>query len=156
MLFRSTKGLSCPVGSLVVGARNFIHEARRNRKILGGGMRQAGVFAAAGIVALNEMVDRLAEDHANARRLAEGLADMPGIEIDPAAVPTNILFFQLVDPSIAPQELADHLRERRVVISRGPSRRIRMVTHYGIEAEHIDRALHAFHEVLAKTHGYSG
>ena len=94
-MFCLSKGLCAPVGSMLAGSRDFIDEARRVRKILGGGMRQAGILAAAGIVALNEMVDRLAEDHANARRLADGLANIPGIAIEPETVETNILFFAL-------------------------------------------------------------
>jgi threonine aldolase len=150
LMFCLTKGLSCPVGSLVVGDRDFVREARRNRKIVGGGMRQAGIFAAAGIVALNEMVDRLEEDHRNARRLAEGLADVPGIEADPGAVMTNIVFFRLVADSLTPPELAVRLRERGVVIGSGSARRIRLVTHHGIDTADVERALHAFQQVLAE------
>src|SRR5579884_1746137 len=91
--FCLSKGLSAPVGSIVAGSRDFIAEARRVRKLLGGGMRQAGIIAAAGILALTEMVDRLAEDHANAKRLAEGLAAIPTIAIEPETIETNILFF---------------------------------------------------------------
>jgi threonine aldolase len=149
VMFCLSKGLSCPVGSMVVGDRDFIREARRNRKVLGGGMRQAGVLAAAGLVALEEMVDRLAEDHQHARRLAEGLADTLGIEVDPSAVETNILFFDLVDDSITPAQLAAGLRERGIIIGAGATRRIRMVTHYGIEAADVERALFAVHEVMA-------
>jgi threonine aldolase len=147
LMFCLTKGLACPVGSLVVGDRDFIREARRNRKLVGGGMRQAGVFAAAGIVALREMVDRLAEDHRNACRLAEGLADVPGIEVDPAAVATNIVFFHLT-AALTPQELSARLRSQGVVIGDGPARRIRLVTHYGIEAADVERALLAFQRAL--------
>jgi threonine aldolase len=88
--FCLSKGLSAPIGSVICGSKDFIAEARRKRKMLGGGMRQAGVLAAAGIVALEKMIDRLAEDHANARHLAEGLADMPGVAIDLDRVQTNI------------------------------------------------------------------
>src|SRR5579884_828778 len=91
--FCLSKGLSAPVGSIVAGSRDFLAEARRVRKLLGGGMRQAGIIAAAGILALTEMVDRLAEDHANAKRLAEGLAAIPTIAIEPETIETNILFF---------------------------------------------------------------
>jgi threonine aldolase len=148
LTFCLTKGLACPVGSIIVGDRDFIAQARRNRKILGGGMRQAGVFAAAGIVALNEMVERLAEDHANARRLAEGLADLPGIAVDPSAVETNIVFIEL-NGSVAPMKLAARLRALGVVIAAARGDRIRLVTHYGIDAADIDRALFAFERALA-------
>lgn len=150
LMFCLTKGLSCPVGSLIVGDRAFIQEARRNRKILGGGMRQAGVFAAAGIVALREMIDRLAEDHENARRLAEGLADMPGVDIDPAAAATNIVFLTLSRPGLTPRQLSERLHARGVIISANPTARIRLVTHYGIERVHVERALHAFQDALAE------
>ena len=87
-----SKGLAAPVGSVICGSREFIARARRTRKMLGGGMRQAGIIAAAGIVALEEMIDRLAEDHANARRLAEGIAGIPGLATEPDRVRTNILY----------------------------------------------------------------
>ncbi|UCG48979.1 MAG: low-specificity L-threonine aldolase, partial [Phycisphaerales bacterium] len=90
-----SKGLSAPVGSLVCGTREFIAEARRTRKVLGGGMRQAGIIAAAGIVALEQMVDRIAEDHENARRLAEGIAGISGLSIDASRVQTNIVYFEV-------------------------------------------------------------
>jgi threonine aldolase len=148
LTFCLSKGLSCPVGSVIVGNREFMREARRNRKILGGGMRQAGVWAAAGIVALNEMIERLEDDHQNAKRLATGLANIPGLTIDPSVVETNILFFELVNERITPPQLAARLKERGIIIGAGPSRRIRMVTHYGIEAQHIEQALSAFNQVL--------
>ena len=93
--FCLSKGLSCPVGSVIVGSEDYIQEARRWRKMVGGSMRQAGVLAAAGVVALDSMVDRLAEDHANARKLSEGLAEIDGIDIDPDALPTNLVFFEI-------------------------------------------------------------
>lgn len=148
LTFCLSKGLACPVGSVIVGSRAFIDEARRNRKILGGGMRQAGVFAAAGIVALGEMVERLDDDHRNAKRLAEGLANVPGIAIDPAAVETNILFFELIADRPSPQQLAARLKEQGVLIGAGASRRIRLVTHYGIEAEHVEHTLRAFETAM--------
>ena len=149
--FCLSKGLACPLGSVIVGDRAFIREARRNRKIVGGGMRQAGVFAAAGIVALNEMIERLDDDHQNAKTLAIGLANIAGIRIDPTAVETNILFFELATDKLTPQQLASRLKEKGVVIGSGPSRRIRMVTHYGIESEHITKTLSAFQQVLSGT-----
>ncbi|RME42904.1 MAG: threonine aldolase, partial [Chloroflexi bacterium] len=134
--------------SVLCGSEDFIHEARRARKIVGGGMRQAGIIAAAGIVALEEMVDRLAEDHANARRLAQGLAELPGIAIDPDTVETDIVIFELTRDDMTPAQLADGLRERGVLLSPIGGRRLRAVTHYGIEAEDIDTALMAFQETL--------
>jgi threonine aldolase len=145
-----SKGLSAPVGSVVAGSAEFIKRARRNRKVLGGSMRQAGVFAAAGIVAITEMVERLADDHANARRLAHGLAQLDGIAIDPAAVETNILFFELTHPAVTPRQLADELANRGVKIYASPSRRMRMVTHADVSAADIDYALTAIADVLAR------
>jgi threonine aldolase len=144
LTFCLSKGLACPVGSVIVGNRDFIGQARRNRKIVGGGMRQAGIFAAAGIVALGEMIERLEDDHVNARRLAQGLAEIHGIRVDPATVETNIVFFELLGDKLSPQALAARLKADGVLIGSGSSRRIRMVTHYGIEAEHITLALSAF------------
>jgi threonine aldolase len=146
VMFCLSKGLCAPVGSMLAGSRDFVAEARRMRKVLGGGMRQAGILAAAGIVALNEMVDRLAEDHANARRLAEGLANMPGILIEPATVETNILFFAVAGPDgrgddVAP--LVAAAARAGVLFSSGDDGRIRAVTHFGITAVDIDRALAA-------------
>jgi threonine aldolase len=131
----------------VCGPRDFIAEARRNRKMVGGGMRQAGIIAAAGIVALETMVDRLAEDHANAKRLAEGLADIPGIELDPGRVQTNIVFFDLSN-RVTARQLADRVARDGVLIGVNAERRIRVVTHYGIERDDIDTALGAINRAM--------
>lgn len=149
VLFCLSKGLSCPVGSLVCGSAEFIHQARRNRKILGGGMRQAGVLAAAGIVALETMVDRLAEDHRNAWRLAEGIAATPGLTIDLERVQTNIVIFGLADEvEMTPQEFVAALAQRGVKLNSIGGRYFRAVTHYGIEAEDIEAALQVISEVM--------
>lgn len=141
--FCLSKGLSAPVGSLLCGPRDFIAEARRQRKMVGGGMRQAGVLAAAGIVALETMVDRLAEDHANAKFLAECLADIPGIALDPERVKTNIVFFDL-DPAVSTaRQVAERIREKGVLIQVANEHRMRAVTHYGIERADIETALGA-------------
>jgi len=143
-----SKALAAPVGSVVCGSRPFIAQARRNRKVLGGGMRQAGVLAAAGIVALTEMTERLAEDHANARRLADGLAGLDGIAVKPEAVHTNIVFVEVDADRISAAALAERLQAAGVrVLASGP-RQLRAVTHYHITAEHIDAALKAFAGVL--------
>ncbi len=148
--FCLSKGLSAPVGSVVCGSREFIEEAKRVRKVLGGGMRQAGVIAAAGIVALTQMVDRLAEDHANARRLAEGLAHIPGFEVELERIRTNIVYFDVVNGATA-AEVAERAKEAGVlVLALGPYR-IRAVTHYGIEAHHIDEALNVFEHIARST-----
>jgi threonine aldolase len=143
-----SKGLAAPVGSVLVGPREFIARARRMRKLLGGGMRQVGVLAAAGLVALETMVDRLAEDHANARRLAEGLVGLPHLRVDLARVQTNIVIFDVERPGGA-AELVDGCRARKVRIHAvGPSA-IRCVTHKDVDHEDIDRALAALREITA-------
>jgi threonine aldolase len=141
--FCLSKGLSAPVGSLVCGSAAFVREARRHRKMLGGGMRQAGVLAAAGIVALETMVDRLAQDHANARRLAEGLARLPEILLDPASVLTNIIIFELAQDAPSPAEFGSGLAAQGVKVGAVGDRRFRAVTHYGIDANDVDYALQA-------------
>lgn len=146
--FCFSKGLCAPVGSIVCGSRAFIQEARRTRRMLGGGMRQAGVLAAACIVALEQMVDRLAEDHENARRLAEGLANIPGVIIDPTRVRTNIVIFELApETGWTPAALQIHLKERGILLSLSGNR-LRAVTHYGITHAEVDHALRVIEEVL--------
>jgi threonine aldolase len=145
--FCLSKGLAAPVGSVLCGSKEYIQVARKYRKLLGGGMREAGVIAAAGVVALTTMVERLAEDHANARRLAGGLAEIPGIEIDPGSVQTNLVFFDVTAPLGAPGLVAG-LRERGVSCMVNYGRRIRMVTHYGIERSDIEHTLRAIQEIL--------
>ncbi len=146
--FCLSKGLAAPVGSVVCGSRDFIFRARRARKVLGGGMRQAGVLAAAGIVALQEMVDRLADDHANARRLAEGLANLSGLILDPSRIKTDIVYFGVERENMTAQELVNRLEEMGVrMLSVGPGR-IRAVTHYHITPEDIDYTLSSFSKAL--------
>jgi len=148
--FCLSKGLSAPVGSVVCGCREFIAEARRTRKVLGGGMRQAGIIAAAGIVALQQMVDRIAEDHKNARRLAEGIARIRGLSIDPARVQTNIIYFEVATDQLTAGKVVTELGKRGIkLLCVGPSR-LRMVTHYGISSEDIDLALAALAEVMGQ------
>ncbi len=145
--FCLSKGLSAPVGSLLCGTRDFIAEARRQRKMVGGGMRQAGIIAAAGIVALETMIDRLADDHAHARRLAEGLADLPGIALDPACMKTNIVFFDLTGGMTA-RQLTERVAREGVLIGVSGERRIRAVTHYGVERADIETALGVIRRAL--------
>ncbi|MEE9496274.1 MAG: low-specificity L-threonine aldolase [Desulfobacterales bacterium] len=146
--FCLSKGLAAPVGSLICGTQDFINEARRARKLVGGGMRQAGVLAAAGIVALNEMVDRLADDHANARKLAEGLANMEGVDIDPNGIKTNIVYFEITRENLTAFELESRLNEKGIKILAFGPRRLRAATHYHISSEDIDIALGGFSEIL--------
>ena len=148
--FCLSKGLCAPVGSVLVGSREFIARARRMRKIVGGGMRQVGVLAAAGLIALEEMTARLAEDHANARHLAEGLAEIPDFAIEPERVRTNIVYVTLHDGArMGAKAIAAALAERGVLVLAMDDRHIRAVTHYWIRPEHIEQTLQAFHEVLA-------
>ena len=139
--FCLSKGLSCPVGSVLCGSQDFIDEALRWRKMVGGGMRQAGILAAAGLVALDTMVDRLADDHANARRLAQGLANIDGLTVDPDSIYTNIVIFD-VDQSVGTAaDLIAGLREQEVLVSSPGPHSIRMVTHREVDSADIDEAL---------------
>lgn len=134
--FCFSKGLSAPVGSIVCGSKEFVARARRARKQLGGGLRQVGVIAAAGIVALETMVDRLAEDHEHARTLAQGLAQIPGVHIDPARVQTNIVLFDIDNAAAFQRTLRD-----LGVLTTPSGTHVRMVTHYGVTRADIDEAL---------------
>jgi len=145
--FCLSKGLCAPVGSLLCGDAPFIAEARRSRKVVGGGMRQAGILAAAGIVALEQIAPRLAEDHARARRLAEGLAQIPGVEVGPVA--TNILYFWLTDEvSKTPEEVVAALAERGVRVLGRIDGRFRAVTHYWITDEDVERTVQALRQAV--------
>jgi len=149
VMFCVSKGLSAPVGSLLCGSIEFIERARRTRKMVGGAMRQAGVIAAAGIVALEQMVDRLQEDHENAHLLAEGIAEIPGLGIDPACVRTNIVFFDFLDKRVTAQQFCEALGEEGVLmLALGPAR-LRAVTHHGLQRADVERALQVMRQVMA-------
>ncbi len=150
VMFCFSKGLAAPVGSALVGSKEFIARAYRGRKLIGGAMRQVGVIAAGGLYALNNNIERLADDHANAKRLAAGLARLPGIAIDRDEVATNMFFIHLSDPAPTARELSARLKERGVLCgaAKDGSPIIRLVTHYGIEAADIDRAIDAFADAL--------
>jgi threonine aldolase len=148
--FCVSKGLAAPVGSVICGSAEFIERARRWRKMLGGGMRQAGIIAAAGIVSLEKMVDRLAEDHANARRLGEGLATMPGLSVNLSNVQTNIVIVRVERGAPATDALVKGCAARKVKVhAMGPAA-IRCVTHKDVDAEDISRALEAFRELTGR------
>jgi threonine aldolase len=153
--FCVSKGLSAPVGSLICGSAAFVDRARRFRKMVGGGMRQAGIIAAAGIVSLERMVNRLADDHANARTLAEAVAKMPGLRVDLASVQTNIVVVRVdrgdaARSATATQELVTGCAARKVKIhAMGPAA-IRCVTHKDVDAEDIRRAIDAMSELTAR------
>jgi threonine aldolase len=145
--FCISKGLACPAGSLLCGSREAIDKARRWRKRLGGGMRQTGVLAAAGLIALETMVDRLAEDHANARTLAEGLNELSGASCDLSRVQTNLVYFN-VERQTAP-EFEEACRKRGLLGEAAGKQRVRFVTHHGITPADIQAALQICEEVLS-------
>jgi threonine aldolase len=144
--FCLSKGLGCPVGSVLCGTRDFIGQALRVRKQLGGGMRQSGLLAACGLVALDTMIERLAEDHVNASRLALGISSLPGIIVDMRSVQTNMVYALTRVPAA---ELAARLAEARVLCLALAPHRVRLVTHVDVDADDIDRALAAFREATA-------
>ncbi|MEX0787731.1 MAG: low-specificity L-threonine aldolase [Anaerolineales bacterium] len=152
--FCISKGLCAPVGSILCGTRDFVAHARRIRKQLGGGMRQAGVIAAAGIVALNTMVDRLAEDHRRAVTLADLIGELPGVALDWNPPPTNMVYFHLApDSGLDAEELTNRMQARGVrVLVEGP-RRVRMVLHYWIGDEDVVQAADALAQSLAPAPG---
>jgi threonine aldolase len=149
VMFCLSKGLGAPVGSMLVGSREFIEKAHVTRKLLGGGMRQAGVLAAAGLVALEETPKRLHVDHENARHLAEGLAKIAGVAIDPKKVVTNILIFDVRGTGRSAADVVAALTKRNVLCGATGEFTIRMVTHYDVDRAAIDRALAIACEVLA-------
>lgn len=150
LMFCLSKGLSCPVGSIVVGDTEFIEKARKTRKILGGGMRQAGVIAAPGIIALETMISRLDEDHRNARILAEGLVKTKGIEVELENVQTNIVYFTIQNLGITADDFVSQLKELGILALVRDQTTVRMVTHRGIEKTHIDRTLSVVEDIGRK------
>ena len=143
-----SKGLGCPVGSLVLGSKDFIKRVHRFRKMVGGGWRQAGFLAAAGIYALDHHIDRLREDHRKALKLAQGLADIKNVVINPAEVETNILFFDVSRAERTAQEVAAAAKGKGVLLHPTAKTRIRCVTHLDVSFEDIDRALEAIEAVM--------
>jgi threonine aldolase len=150
--FCLSKALCAPVGSVLCGSKEFIDRAHRVRKQLGGGMRQAGVLAAAGIVALEKMRDRLAEDHARARRLGECLANIPDLVLDPGTPQTNMIFLSLAEHvPLEASEVAARLAQSGVLVGAIDTRRFRLVTHYWVDDRGVDRAVAAFEQVMQET-----
>jgi threonine aldolase len=147
-MFCLSKGLSAPVGSVLVGPHSFIDQARRVRKALGGGMRQVGVLAAPCIVALNEMVPRLGEDHNRAKKLAMGIHDLPGVALNPDHVETDIIIFKFDHPELTADEFITNLKEKNVLALVTPAKDIRFVTHKDVDDEDVDRAIAAIREIL--------
>ena len=146
--FCLSKGLGAPVGSILLGTKDFIEEARVWRKRMGGGMRQVGVLAAAGLVALGESPPKLAEDHTNARILAEGVAELPGVKIDLEGVQTNIVIFDVSDASLSSTEICESL-EKDGILAIGFGNLIRMVTHYDVSRKGIQKTLNVISELLS-------
>lgn len=150
LMFCLSKGLSAPVGSLVVGEKEFVERARRYRKMLGGGMRQAGIIAAAGIIAIEKMVDRLKDDHTNAKALANGLARIEGISLDPSHVQTNIVLYNVTPLGVSAEEWVIKMSQLGVKGGAQDSGRVRMMTHRGIERDDIEYAIKAAESVAAE------
>jgi threonine aldolase len=147
--FCFSKGLAAPIGSIICGPKDFIAEARRNRKMVGGGMRQGGVVAAAAIVALEQMVPRLAEDHEHARLLAHGLAEIDGLSVDLATVQSNMVAFSVTRPGVSADGLVAALGTAGVKVGATSATRIRAVTHYGLSREDIVEAIGVVARVMA-------
>jgi len=148
VMFCLSKGLGAPVGSLVVGSKDFIEEARLVRKMLGGGMRQAGVLAAAGLIALEESPKRLHIDHENAKFLAQGLAEIPGIKINPDKVVTNILFADVSGTGLSAPEVSKRLAAQAVLANPSSPQTLRMVTHCDVDRQGCTRALDVLRSVV--------
>jgi len=146
VMFCLSKGLAAPVGSVLCGSGEFIVRARQSRRWVGGGMRQVGILAAAGVVALETMIERLAEDHENGRLLADGLATIGGISIDPAHVRTNIVIFTVQDWEV--RDFLNALSAESVLALPLSPDRVRMVTHYGIERSDIEQAVEAIRRAM--------
>ncbi|MCE7742661.1 MAG: aminotransferase class I/II-fold pyridoxal phosphate-dependent enzyme [Candidatus Heimdallarchaeota archaeon] len=141
-----SKGLGCPIGSLIVGTEKFIHEARRNRKVVGGGMRQAGIIAAPGIYALNNMIDRLAEDHKHAQMLGEKLKEIESFIVKP--VDTNIVIVDTTESQLSASDVSDKLEKKGILVTHMGDQLFRMVTYFGITTEHVETVINSISEVL--------
>lgn len=152
VMFCLSKGLGAPVGSMIAGSREFIEKGRIYRKMFGGGMRQAGVLAAAGLLALEESPKRLHVDHENARRLAEGIAKIPGLQIDPSRVKTNIVIFDCSKAGKTAVELCEALQPHGIWAQDTSPYSVRFVTHCDVNREGIERALDVLREVVARSH----
>lgn len=138
-----SKGLCAPIGSLLGGSKEFIAEARRNRKLVGGGMRQVGVLASAGLIALRTMIERLGEDHNNARRLAAGLREIPGIVLETPVPQTNMVYFRLGPGSkVTTSEMVERMKKRGILAD------LRLVTHHWVTPDDVDKVIAAFREVM--------
>ena len=150
VMFCLSKGLAAPVGSMLVGSRKFVARARHLRKMLGGGMRQAGIIAAAGLISLEKMTKRLGEDHARAKKLADGLRQVEGLVVDAGSPSTNMVYLNLADEvKINSSQVIDRMKKFGVVLDAENARRFRLVTHYWVDDAGVERTLSGFREVLA-------
>jgi threonine aldolase len=145
-----SKGLGAPIGSLVAGSKTFIDRVHRFRKMFGGGMRQVGIIAAAGIYALDHHIERLKEDHQNAKRLALGLKELKGVSVDPDQVETNIIIFNIDDTGMTAAQMAEAMKRNGVLIHPISKTQIRLVTHLDVSSEDIETALKAFEKLLGR------
>jgi threonine aldolase len=150
VMFCLSKGLGAPVGSMLVGSRSFIDQARSVRKALGGGMRQAGVLAAAGLIAIEEMPKRLYEDHANAKFLAQTIAGMPGVHIDPEKIETNIVIFDVSNTGMNSDQMLLCLREQNLIGSSVNETVVRLVTHMDVTRADCEQAAEIIRELCEK------
>ena len=148
--FCLSKGLACPIGSVICGTKEFINQARRMRKVLGGGMRQAGIIASAGLIAFKNMDKQISLDHDNAQKLANGIDQINELSINCNKVKTNILYFKLKSSSINSEELLNEMNANGVLFFEVAPNKYRLVTHYGITKEDIDYTLNTFKKVLSK------
>jgi len=149
VMFCLSKGLAAPVGSMLVGPKKFINRARHLRKMLGGGMRQVGVLAAAGLISLEKMSTRLEQDHVRAKKLFEGLKQFKGLVLDARAASTNMVYFNLSDEvKLSVDQIIDEMKKRGVLIDWAAPRRFRLVTHYAVDDAGVEKTLKALGEVL--------
>jgi len=149
VMFCLSKGLSAPAGSILAGSKEFIQRARKNRKMLGGGMRQVGILAAAGIIALEKMIERLEEDHKNARLLSEGLTEIKGIKVDLKTVQTNMVYLDLQESGMDTYQFLKKLTKYNILGQPRPPTKVRLVTHYGISEEDIYATIKAIKEIVS-------
>jgi threonine aldolase len=150
VMFCLSKGLVSPIGSMLVGTNKFIARARHVRKMLGGGMRQVGIVAAAGIISLEKMVDRLSDDHARARKLAEGLRQIDGIDVDDDAPHTNMIYLNLSEGAkVDMEKVGKRMKDSGVLLDVFHPRRLRLVTHYWIDDEAVEKSIAAFRKAMS-------
>jgi len=149
--FCLSKGLCAPVGSILCGTKEFITEAKRKRKMLGGGLRQSGILAAAGLISLHKMTKRLYEDHERAKRLFDGLKSVPGIKV--LSCNTNFVWFEITDPKITVTGLGEKLKLHNIIVSNSyeKERKIRCAIHYWINDESIQKVIDALHHIMKNT-----